>query len=48
VNNAISQQGIDQVTLSDGDAIGWNYTVYETTRHSTGRYAAIKERVAGS
>ncbi len=48
VNNTISQKGIDQVILNDGDKIGWNYIPYDLTAHGSGRYAAIKTRIAAN
>jgi hypothetical protein len=47
VNGAVASKGVDETTLSDGDQIGWNYTVYNAAAHDTSRYAAIKQQSGG-
>jgi hypothetical protein len=43
VNNKLSQTGVDQTKLNDGDTIGWNYIPYNPKQHAGTRYAAIRE-----
>jgi hypothetical protein len=44
VNGDVASKGVDQMTLNDGDHIGWNYTVYNGATHSGTRYAAIRSQ----
>jgi hypothetical protein len=48
LNGKIASQGIDETILNDGDSMGWNYTAYQSARHSTTRYAKIKQIVQKS
>ena len=46
VNGTVSTLGIDQVKLSDGDKLSFNYIPYDPVVHAGGRYAAIRARAS--
>jgi|ERR1700674_826806 len=46
LNGTPAQEGIDEVSLNDGDQIGWNYTTYNQAAHAGSRHAAIKAKMS--
>lgn len=43
VNGNVSNTGIDETVLNDGDEIEWNYKPYSSDTHDSTRYKQLKQ-----